>query len=385
MEPAEPPRLARWLLDHCSAPGRDEALAGDLLEELHAGRSSQWYRRQVVNAVLVSWTRLLGARGMLFLFAVLWSSLAPAWKVFTDHLQDQPFLSEIWSRFGSLWILPAVAAWIALHSAFLWTGIVIYLLCIGDFRRCIRDKFVRRAFLAATLIFLPAAGFTYILMNLYSFPGLVNQRLASTPLAQILDWRMPADVLRVPYFIALVCALWEATPRFGFSLGEAWAKLRIDEGAHDEAPVCFGLGPDDRSPASLIRFLVLAGLVNALIVAVLLCRLPASHSPSPAGVLVRAAAYVLLGALAGTVGAWAYWSRARSSGARLPLSFALLALHCAAGWLWVPAVVLLAAQDAPAAAGIAALAALLLAVGLRRAIPPLGEEPGEDTSSLAPP
>src|SRR5215469_14859034 len=130
MEPAEPPRFARWLLERCSPPGRDEALAGDLLEEFRAGRSPQWYRRQAVNAVLVGWMLVLGARGMLFLFAVLWSSLAPAWKVFVDHLQDQPIFSEIWSRFGSIWILPAFAFWVALHSVFLWAGIVVFLLCI---------------------------------------------------------------------------------------------------------------------------------------------------------------------------------------------------------------------------------------------------------------
>lgn len=369
MESAEPPRLARWLLEHCSAPGRDEALAGDLLEELRAGRSPEWYRRQALNAVTVSWMRVLGARGMLFLFAVLWSSLAPAWKVFTDHLQDQPVFTEIWSKFGSIWILPAFALWVALHSAFLWIGILIYLVCIGALRNSFRDNFVRHASSVATVIFLPVAGMMFILMNLYSFPGLINERLASTPLAQILDWRMPADVLRIPYFIALICALWQATPRFAFTLSEALATMRIDEAVTNDSPSMFTTGNNDRSPARFVRFLVLAGLVNALIVAVLLCRLPATHEPSLTGMLVRAAAYVGLGALAGTLGAWAYWHRATSSGARLPLPFGLFALVCAVGWVWVPAVVLLAAQDAPAAAGIAALGAALFAVGLRRVLP----------------
>jgi hypothetical protein len=45
--------------------------------------------------------------------------------------------------------------------------------------------------------------------------------------------------------------------------------------------------------------------------------------------------------------------------------------------VWVPAIVLLAAQEAPAAAVVASLAAALLAVGLRRAIPLLTETPAD--------
>ena len=80
----EPPRLAQWALQHCTPPGRDDALAGDLLEEYCAGRSSSWFWQQVLCAIGIGWIRVLGARGMLLLFAVLWSSLAPAWTVLRE-------------------------------------------------------------------------------------------------------------------------------------------------------------------------------------------------------------------------------------------------------------------------------------------------------------
>lgn len=53
------PRIATWLLKHLVA--RNDALAGDLLEEYRAGRSATWYWKQVVIAMCVGRpTRLRG-------------------------------------------------------------------------------------------------------------------------------------------------------------------------------------------------------------------------------------------------------------------------------------------------------------------------------------
>jgi signal peptidase I len=46
-----PPRLATWLLQRCAGGYRCESLAGDLIEQYHAGRSSAWYWRQVLLAL----------------------------------------------------------------------------------------------------------------------------------------------------------------------------------------------------------------------------------------------------------------------------------------------------------------------------------------------
>ena len=52
MTPAAPPRFATWLLQHCGSGYRCESLAGDLIEEYHAGRSRVWYWRQVLLAIM---------------------------------------------------------------------------------------------------------------------------------------------------------------------------------------------------------------------------------------------------------------------------------------------------------------------------------------------
>jgi len=129
----------------------------------------------------------------------------------------------------------------------------------------------------------------------------------------------------------------------------------------------------DRSPVSLTRFLgylVAAGLVNALIAVFLLCRLPSAHAPSLRTLLLCALIYVCIAALAGMVGSWLYWRRSATPRASdPPLSFARFALANASAWVWVPAVVLLSAQDSFAAPAVAIVAAALLAAGLRKTMP----------------
>jgi len=50
---SQPPALATWLVEHLIPGSRNEALAGDLLEQFGRGRSALWYWRQVLVAILV--------------------------------------------------------------------------------------------------------------------------------------------------------------------------------------------------------------------------------------------------------------------------------------------------------------------------------------------
>ncbi|MGA9461296.1 MAG: hypothetical protein WBV28_00805, partial [Terracidiphilus sp.] len=335
MKPNEPPRVAQWLLLHCMPPGRDEALAGDLLEEYRDGRSSGWFWQQVLCAIGIGWMRVLGARGMLLLFAALWSSLAPAWTALLDHAVSRPNPSEeFWRMDAPFAGLGSFGLWLLLNTSFLWAGILLYFVSHTSFAKSFSRKDVVRAFLSAAPIFLLAYFGTFVAMNLLFYPGPTLPRRNMTPLGEIFDLRAGALALRVPYFVTLMCALWEARPRFVFGSRDAFEAAAFDPAPHP-APAMFAGDQGDRSPASVVRLLVIAGLINALIVAVLLCRLPATHTPSLTGLLFRAMAYVALGALAGTVGTWIYWRRATSSGAPMPLPFRLFALTCAAGWVWV--------------------------------------------------
>ena len=141
------------------------------------------------------------------------------------------------------------------------------------------------------------------------------------------------------------------------------------------------IGADSGQP-NMTRFvglLVSAGLINASILAILVCQLPDVHSPtlfalvhSPTlfALFFRAILYVSGASLAGLWGARFYWNRSSTPLiTEPPLSFKLFALSNAAGWVWVPSIVILSSQDSLVSPLLAVLASVVLALGLRKLIP----------------
>ncbi len=120
-----------------------------------------------------------------------------------------------------------------------------------------------------------------------------------------------------------------------------------------------------------LGFLAIAGVLNSLIAAFLFLRLPPSQSPSLAALFLRSSLYICFTILAGMAGTWFYW-RPRSAhfNSDPPLSFTLVAITNAAGWVWVPPVVFLSRQDSFATALVASLGAAILATGLRKITQP---------------
>jgi hypothetical protein len=122
--------------------------------------------------------------------------------------------------------------------------------------------------------------------------------------------------------------------------------------------------------ARYFAFLVGAGLLNSLIAAFLFLRLPDARTPTLTSLVVRAFIFVLAGTLAGIGGSWYYWRRPASPFLlNPPIPFHLFALSSAAGWIWVPAVVLRSREDSPVTCPAAVLGAALLAFALRKVIP----------------
>jgi hypothetical protein len=356
MSRIEPPPLATWVLEHCIPGQRDEALAGDLLEEFQGGgRSNGWYWRQALAACLVGWLRYLGNRTSLIVFAVLWSMLAPAWIVIVDRVLS-PKLP--WPA--------SVTGWFALNLAFVWTGMLLFATLHRQFSHPFAGKKLWTAFAAAAGLFLPTYVAALVLSNLFAWPGLAGRPGGLSPLAAIGDFRAWADVLRLPYFITVLWSLWSVAPLMDAAPVAVveWSSGRAagtDEMPTEEARY------DSRSVTRMFLFMVGTGLVNAMIAGVLLCRLPEAHDPSLSSVLARAVLYIAIGALAGIMGAYLYWHNPASSfRAHPPLPFPLFALVCAAGWIWIPAILLFYQQVSASSAGVAMIAALLLAGEIRR-------------------
>lgn len=368
MSRTQPPRIATWMLEHSAQPENYDALAGDLLEEFRAGRSSGWYWRQAISASAVGWLTRFNARRLALVFALLWSTLAPAWAALIDRVQHMTGLREqIWRMDGPFSTLSVFLVWFLLNMVFLWTGALVYFFVQAHLTKRTNAIRIRRSLLRALLFFLPVYFGVFVIMNLVAFPGPTVDRRTLMALGEVVDLRTWAVVLRIPYFITMVFALWGRGTIAALPAGEVVA-APLEIAAEPEEGL-FSNNPDRVSSAKLVRWLVFAGLLNSLIASILLCRLPASHAPSFFNLSARAILYVAVGAFAGTVGSWWYWRRAASLGSRLSVSFKLFATTCAAGWIWVPAVALLAAQDASACALVAAAGSAALAIGLRRIVP----------------
>src|ERR1700754_297362 len=73
-------RFAVWMIDRKRDQAQGHSLAGDLLEELEAGRSMSWFCLQVSAAILIR-VRTLTYRCLLLLaFSAGWSVLYPLWR-----------------------------------------------------------------------------------------------------------------------------------------------------------------------------------------------------------------------------------------------------------------------------------------------------------------
>lgn len=385
MRRTEPPPIATWMLEHCAVGDCNEALAGDLREGYSSGLSDGWYWRQVFAACAVSWSESLRARIPLLAFALIWSMMAPAWKVFTDGIESALSFDRILQSFGPVWVFAALAVWLVLNSIFLWAGISVFILFQAGRREVFRGKLLRRAFLLASLIFLPIYGVTWVWGSLYWYSFFANTKMATTPLGQIADLQMLSDVIRLPYFIALFAALWSAVPQ---SIRKSQLLLV------DSPPIAASTPYDSLQPESTLdlytvkRFfglMVIAGLINAMLASIILCRLPELNSPTFSTLLVRAILHVVIGVIAGLGGSWLYWKNPSSPfRERSPIPFPLFALVCTSGWIWVPSMAIFSEQLSPAAAIVAAIGAVFLAVGLRYATFPVFAPAVQDAARYEP-
>ncbi|HWE84329.1 MAG TPA: hypothetical protein VG267_05255 [Terracidiphilus sp.] len=358
----EPPNLAAWMLEHLiPAAERDEAVAGDLEEHFRAGRSDAWYWRQAGAAIATGWAQYLARRRVMIVFALLWSMLAPVWYVTVNDVEAAHNFDRAWQLLGPLWLPFVLIGWTGLHAAFLWAGLMVYQFVHAMMGRPIPRKEIRRAFWIVSLVLPLVYGITFVISFIFtalygdSVTGLQHAKLAATLLGQIADLGVSADLVRIPYFVALLAALWGTTHRFAPHSALADAVQASDSAK--PAPPAIG---------RFLTFVVIAGIVNALISGFLLCRLPDAHAPTLSSLLLRAACYVALGAVAGIAGAWIYWNHPASPFRdTAPVNFRLFVLLCAAGWIWMPALIIFSEQATAITAFIAAIAAFALAAGLR--------------------
>jgi len=124
--------LANWMLQHCTFGCYDESLAGDLLEELRAGRSVGWYWRQAISAIAVALSNKSRTYVSPLVFSAGWSMLYSAlWPFLLDSRAARTIVHRM-----AAYDLPYSTAWRDVAALtpvvlFIWIGFFVYLTVFG--------------------------------------------------------------------------------------------------------------------------------------------------------------------------------------------------------------------------------------------------------------
>ena len=105
------PVLATWLLRHFASTRMNDALTGDLTEELQSGRSRLWFWRQVLVATLVGLSKDIWSHKLLALraLAVGWLFIRAGWVVAVTALVAIPRPARFWV---AAFFVAAAAGWV---------------------------------------------------------------------------------------------------------------------------------------------------------------------------------------------------------------------------------------------------------------------------------
>ncbi|HEX4030998.1 MAG TPA: hypothetical protein VHX20_11580 [Terracidiphilus sp.] len=251
MKQSSPPPLATWMLGEWN-----EALAGDLHEEFRAGRSAVWYWRQVLSALLIRGARALRIRRAALLFAALWSMLVPGWLFMVAGIERSLHFNEHLSRMTWPWSTVCdLGLMLAASLLFLWAGILLYL--FADLWH--PDHFRLRELGGGIAASLPAVLVLWLALIVlpkhfvavqaaaesstartptpleafrmeqrrmvwaaHEGPALAHARLDdsknraiadTSPRQAVTDMHVPAVLVRLPFFLVLLCTLRSAEPR----------------------------------------------------------------------------------------------------------------------------------------------------------------------------
>jgi hypothetical protein len=213
MRRIEPPATATWLLEHFTPGERNEALAGDLLEEFQNGRTARWYWRQVTVAIAIECFRDFLNHPRPLAFAALWSMLAPAWFVFTVKIENNANVFGLTSRLHFPWsMICYLGLSLTIGLIFIWTGSLLYLLLqIGVTRSFSNLQLKRRLLLSVSVYIAVSAGMFGL--NIFLPLGDSIDLNTLTPLNAMTDFRTWATVTRLFSLVSLLCTLWTGTPR----------------------------------------------------------------------------------------------------------------------------------------------------------------------------
>jgi hypothetical protein len=218
MNRSEPPRVARWMLEHLMSADINDALAGDLLENFRAGRSAGWYWRQVFAEIALRALRSYKRHRFVILFAASWAMLSPAWNLILIRLRNNSdFTGFVW-RIAWPWSTVCdFGLTTAMNFLFILAGVLIYAISLKSiFAPANLNRFGRS--IAMSLGVFIAAIACEIAIALLMRPllsqsaGHARDVRTLTLVGAIVNFGLWSITSRIPYLIGTVCALWGTVP-----------------------------------------------------------------------------------------------------------------------------------------------------------------------------
>lgn len=209
----DPPKAAIWILEHLVPGETNDALAGDLLEEFRSGRSSLWYWKQVLVAVVLGYTRMLRLNWAAILFSFLWTAPLPALEIYLiREMQRTRFFAQRW---GYPWPYSTICDFgltIGWHVLYLWIGIIVCFIAFAAATRSLVVGRVVKALWSSLLIYV--AMFIVVLFTFLEFSRL-HQAIdiwRVNPMSLIVN---PGFIMSIdiPFFMAMMLGILLALPR----------------------------------------------------------------------------------------------------------------------------------------------------------------------------
>lgn len=212
MSSKNPPTIATWMLEHLTLGRKDEALAGDLLEEFRRGRPSAWYWRQVLVAVVVGFAGELRTQWTAIVFTTLFVIPVPAyWMLTVDKVMSNPLFARRWHlEWPFSTICDQFLFW-GSHLIYIWCGLIIYFLLFSLATRTVDLNRLARSLWKSAFVFV------VVYIGLVALFALLPENAAYaidwrhiTALSAILDPHFLA--FRLPFFFTLLLSIWTALP-----------------------------------------------------------------------------------------------------------------------------------------------------------------------------
>jgi hypothetical protein len=176
MNSSKPPALVTWLVEHLIPGNRNEALAGDLLEQFSQGRSVAWYWRQALIAILIGFLKEWRTLVWAVVATVCW-----AFPFHYGHFGNKILTQyDVALKFHSGWFFPLIYA----TARFTWLAVgpvcfasVIYWVMTVDLT--VKNS-LRKAWLCLLKGYVAVALSTFLLLALLP-PAFVGNMIGLLP------------------------------------------------------------------------------------------------------------------------------------------------------------------------------------------------------------